>query len=653
MHPAREPLCSRAVSFLVYPHSMRRFVSVAVAVVAVAGCGNRTPTTPAGPPADAASVVLVTIDTLRADRVGAYGWRAARTPAIDTLAAAGARFARAYAAAPITLTSHATLITGVNPPRHGARHNGMQVRSDVPTLATVLREKEFATAAFIAAFPLDHRFGLNRGFDTYSDALPRGPDGRLLNERSGRAVVDEALEWLRSHTQERRIFLWVHLFEPHAPYEGNGSPADARRRSVSDRYDDEIASADAQVGRLIEGLAGRRASTLIVLAGDHGEAFGEHGEVGHSVFVYDTTLRVPLVIAGPRVRPGAQIDEPVSLVDVMPTILELMGLQPSSTDGISLVYTFDRQAVGDRHAKAPQRRLLYAESFAPLLDFGWSSLRSVRVGEDKYIAAPRPELYDVRGDAGENLNVVATKPEVARALAPLVDKWSAAELPDDSKLAPANDQATARLRSLGYLASSGRKTAAPRADPKDRIALAARIAEITSGELQGDALRASLERIVREDPSNGQMQMRLGFVLQESGECVRATRHFEAAIAADVPSAEPRLGLAECLAGAGRVDAARRVLEAADRIEPGNPLVAANLGMLALGDGRTPEAIERLRSALSLAPDFHQARFALARAYGRAGRRSDAAREARELLARLPPAAPQRSEVERLIAALQ
>jgi arylsulfatase A-like enzyme/Flp pilus assembly protein TadD len=631
---------------------MRRFVWVAVAVIAV-GCGSQTPTTPAEPPADAASVVLVTIDTLRADRVGAYGWRAARTPAIDTLAAAGSRFERAYAAAPITLTSHATLLTGVYPPRHGARHNGMQLRSDVPTLATVFRDKGFATAAFVAAFPLDHRFGLNRGFDTYSDALPRGPDGHLLNERPGKAVVDEALEWLRSHTQERRIFLWVHLFEPHAPYEGNGSPADARLRSVSDRYDDEIASADAQVGRLIEGLARRRSSTLIVLAGDHGEAFGEHGEVGHSVFVYDTTLRVPLVIAGPRVRAGVVVDVPVSLVDVMPTVLELAGLRLPSTDGISLSYAFDRQAVGAPHAMPAQRRVLYAESFAPLLDFGWSALRSVRAGEDKYIAAPKPELYDTKGDAGEHRNLIDTRPEIARSLAPIAEKWSGTELPAGNSASPANDQTTARLRSLGYLASSGHKPRAPRADPKDRIALAARIAEITSGELQGDRLRASLERIVRDDPSNGQMQMRLGFVLQEAGECARATRHFEAAIAADVPSAEPRLGLAECLAGTGQVEPARRLLEAADRIEPGNPLVAANLGMLALGEGRAPEAIERLRSALSLAPDLHQARFALARAYGRAGRRGDAVNEARELLARLPPAAPQRSEVERLIAALQ
>jgi arylsulfatase A-like enzyme/cytochrome c-type biogenesis protein CcmH/NrfG len=624
-----------------------------VALVITAACGGTTPPVVRdGPPADVVSVVLVTIDTLRADRVGAYGWRLARTPAIDGLAAQGARFERAYAAAPITLTSHATLLTGVDPPRHGARHNGMQVRNELPTLATVLRNGGFATAAFIAAFPLDHRFGLNRGFDVYSDGLPRASDGRLLNERPGKAVVDDALAWLSAHAQERRIFLWVHLFEPHAPYEATASMAGTGPRSVSDRYDDEIASADAQVARVIAALGPRRASTLIVLASDHGEAFGEHGEVGHSVFVYDTTLRVPLVLAGPRVRAGARIDDSVSLVDVMPTILELVGFQRPATDGQSLVKSFDLRAVGAAREQPVRERLLYAESFAPLLDFGWSSLRSVRVGEDKYIAAPKPELYDLSADAGETRNVVATKAEVARSLGAQVDRWSAAELPAGSE-STANNEAAARLRSLGYLSSSGRKPPAVRADPKDRVELAARIAEITSGEVQGPRLRTALERIVRDDPSNGQMQMRLGFVMQEAGDCRGAVPHFEAAIAADVPSAEPRLGLAECLAAEDRRDAARRVLQAADRIEPGNPLVAANLGMLALDEGRTSEAIDRLRAALSLAPDLHQARFALARAYGRAGQRADAAREARQLLARLPPDAPQRPEVERLIAALQ
>jgi len=623
-----------------------RHVCILTIVVAIStACQRAMPPVASETPTGARSLVLVTIDTLRADRVGAYGWRQARTPAIDAIAARGALFERVYSAAPITLTSHASLLTGVYPPRHGARHNGMRVRDDVPTLAGVLRERGFATAAFVAAFPLDHRFGLNRGFDTYSDALPRGPDGRLQNERPGRAVVDDALSWLRTRSPQERLFLWVHLFEPHAPYEADPARPGSGSRSVSERYDDEIARADLQVARLMDGLASRRASTVVVVASDHGEAFGEHGEVGHSVFVYDITLRVPLVMTGPGVRAGVRVSEPISLVDVVPTVLALVRVDGPPVDGKSLVPTFEGRPIG--------KRLLYAESFAPLLDFGWSSLRSVRLGDDKYIAAPKPELYDVGHDASEARNVISSNPAMARSLARQVDGMSSAELPDADTSRAADKEASARLQSLGYLASSTRKAAAVRADPKDRIALAARIAQVTSGELVGPALRTALERIVHEDPSNGQMQMRLAFALQESGDCRGAMPHFEAAVAAAVPSAEPRLGLAECLAADGRAEAARRALLAADRVEPGNPLVAANLGILALGEGRTPEAIERLRAALAQVPDLHPARFALARAYARAGQRGDAAREARELLRRLPPRAPQRSEVERLIAAVQ
>jgi arylsulfatase A-like enzyme len=672
--------------------------------MAAAGCGGSqrepsatsatrgTPaerTAPAGEHARPNGVVLITIDTLRADRVGAYGWRAARTPAIDALAARGVRADRAFAAAPITLTSHASLLTGLYPPGHGARHNGMRLRSDVPTLATTLQARGFATGAFIAAFPLDRRFGLDRGFDVYSDRLPRGADGRPLNERPGRVVVDEALAWIGTMSAGRPFFLWVHLFEPHAPYEADpafgSSPA---TRSVSDRYDDEVARADTQVARLVQAVAPRAASTLFIVTGDHGEAFGEHGEVGHSVFIYDTTLRVPLVFAGAGVDARAAaggtatassaIAEPVSLVDVVPTVLELLGLSAIEGDGMSLVPALSGARAGSSGRGDASggigARTLYAESFAPLLDFGWSPLRSLRVGNQKYIAAPKAELYDVAQDSAETHNLLAERPAVAKDLAARIDRIAPADLPSaaagsganranrgagkDGAAAATDREAEARLRSLGYLASSGAATganvpASARPDPKDRVELASRIAEVTSGELHGPALRAALERLVRDDPRNGQMQMRLGFVLQEGDACPAAVPHFEAAIAAGVPSADPGLGLAECLGAVGRVDAARRALVAAERVEPGNPIVSANLGMMDLQEGQLASAIDRLRKALAVAPDLHEVRFALARAYGRAGQRADAAREARELLARLPPDAPQRSEVERLLAVVQ
>lgn len=615
-------------------------MAVAIAALAI-GCGGppASPSPSASRPID--GVVLITIDTLRADRVGAYGWRAARTPAIDGLAARGVRAERAYATAPITLTSHASLLTGLYPPHHGARHNGMRLGPNIPTLAELLKARGFATGAFVAAFPLDRRFGLHRGFDVYSDALPRGADGRPRNERPGRDVVDEALVWLATHAASP-FLLWVHLFEPHAPYEGEGAS-----RSVSDRYDDEVARADAQVARVVRAVEPRAASTLVVVASDHGEAFGEHGELAHSIFVYDTTLRVPLVIAGAG-GAGRVIAEPVSLVDIVPTMLDLLKHPAAETDGVSLA--------GALSGGALARRSIYAESFAPLLDFGWSPLRTVRDGDDKYIAAPKPELYDLARDPGETKNQLAERAPVGQTLAAQVERFSPPVLPivkDDGT----DLEALPRLRSLGYLAGSTRapvaRDASARPDPKDRIELAARIAEVTSGELQGAALRTALERLVRDDPRNGQMQMRLAYVLLEAGACREAVPHFGAAIEAGVPTAETYLGLGECLGALGRRDAARRALTAADRVEPGNPIVAANLGLMALEDNRVPDAIRYLRGALERTPELHQARFALARAYGRAGQRADAAREARELLARLPPNAPQRTEVERLLAALQ
>ncbi|MCX6549675.1 MAG: sulfatase, partial [Acidobacteria bacterium] len=304
-------------------------LALAAAVIAVLalfpGLRGGGPEQPVAPASAVRTVVLITVDTLRADRVGAYGWQAARTPAIDGMAGRGTRFERAFAAAPITLPSHASLLTGLYPPGHGSRHNGMRVRPGVATLATVFKEDGWATGAFVGAFPLDRRFGLDNGFDRYGDRMPRGTDGRLLNERPGTMVVDEALEWL-STVGDRRVFLWVHLFEPHAPYEPDPARgAGGGKLPAPVRYDDEIARADSAVGRLLAGLGDRAATAVLVLAGDHGEAFGEHGEVTHSVFLYDTTLRVPLIIAGPGI-PSARVmtRDDVSLVDVLPTLVALL-----------------------------------------------------------------------------------------------------------------------------------------------------------------------------------------------------------------------------------------------------------------------------------------------------------------------------------------
>lgn len=633
----------------------RRVVGIAAGlVVAAAGAsvllsslrGAGTGAPPASP-AGTRSLVLITIDTLRADRVGAYGWAAARTPIMDGIAARGVRFRRAFAAAPITLPSHASLLTGMYPPGHGSRHNGMKARAGVATLASVLHDQGWATGAFVAAFPLDRRFGLDRGFDRYGDRMPRGVDGRMLNERPGREVVDEALDWVKA-AGARRVFLWVHLFEPHAPYEADPARGpEGWRLPASTRYDDEIARTDAEIGRLLAGLGARASSALVVLAGDHGEAFGEHGEIAHSVFLYDTTLQVPLVMAGPGMgpRPSAP-DTAVSLVDVFPTVMDALGLPKRDVDGVSLMPLLRGETLSARD--------LYAETFAPLLDFGWSSLRSVRSGPWKYIAAPAPELYDFVSDSGEARDARQGREAIARDMAARVAKYSGPELP----AAPSGEQpdleARSRLGALGYVAVNPVDArGGSRPDPKDRRELAARMAQVVTGELQGPALRSALEAIISEDPRNGQAQMRLGYALVETGDITQAERHFRAALAASMPTADVHLGLALCLASTARREEAVAALMEARRVEPGNPVVDANLGGLALDAGDLPRAIEYLGSALEIDPGLHQARFNLARALARAGRREEALKEALTLLVRLPPQAAQRSEVQRLVDALR
>ena len=481
---------------------------VLILIVLAASCRESSP-----PPSPAArNLIVFTIDTLRADRVGAYGDSSARTPTMDDLARTGVRFTQAFAVAPITLTSHASIMTGRYPPGHAARHNGIRMSADVPTLAEALGRAGFATGAFVGAFPLDRRFGLQRGFTAYGDRMPPGQPGRPANERPGRDVADEAIAWLNQH-RSSRFFLWVHFFEPHAPY-GNSSDG----RPIAARYGDEVAEADLQMRRVLDAAGDSRSSTLVVATGDHGEAFGEHGEVAHSVFVYDTTLRVPLIISGPGVS-HQQVDTPVSHVDLAPTLVRLLGLPAMDADGIDLTSVLNG-------VTAPAREL-YAESFAPLLDFGWSPLRAVRADGWKFIEAPRPELYAVGQDPGERRDLATTDASRVEALRARLKRYGSAALTPESLLPMKTDaEARARLRALGY-ASGDPSTSATRADPKDRRDLAAQLARINSGELGPKELEGALRDIIRLDPRNPQAHLRLGYVLVESGRCPEAVRHFQ------------------------------------------------------------------------------------------------------------------------------
>ena len=614
------------------------------ALVISTALGCRTQPQPPPQPAIAQSVLLITIDTLRADAVGAYGG-AAPTPALDALARDGVRVDRAWTTAPITLTAHASMLTGLYPPAHGSRHNGIAAAANVPTLAESLKAAGFATAAFVSAFPLDRRFGLARGFDVYDDELPRDGNGRPLNERAGADTVTRASAWLADHRQGR-FFLWVHLFEPHAPYGNPGAPGTARERYASD-----VAIADREAGRLIASLQDAAATTLVIATADHGEAFGEHEEIGHSIFIYDTTLRIPLLLRGPGVPAGTVVKGDASLVDLPSTVAALTGTPPIKSDGVSLTAAFGAAPIAARP--------IYAESFAPLYDFGWAGLRAVRNRGWKYIAAPKPELFDTGADPQEKVNRVVSEPARANDAERLVSAWSPAEpgliAADQPGASTASPEVAARLRSLGYASggSARPKGGAPRSDPKDRIAIASQMALVTSGEVTGEAMVKTLESILQADAQNPQAHLRLGYAELDRGRCNRAEPHLRFALQAKVPSADAGLGLAGCLLQRGDQAGAAAALADARRAEPGNPIVAANLGLLALQRRDFPTAISELRAALATDPLLLEARFALARAMASNGDRQGALLEATQLLAQLPQNAPQRSEVERLITALR
>src|SRR5438093_12246839 len=396
------------------------------AVLVSVGCRERAaPVAPAARP----NVLLVTIATLRADSLGCYGRAAAATPTMDALAGRGVRFATAVAHVPLTGPSHASILTGRTPLGHGFRDNGGYVLlPHAKTAAEQFRQAGFRTAGFVSGFPLDRRFGFDRGFDTYDDHLPRGNDPRRTPyvERLGDATTDAALRWLAGPAPPSGapFFLWVHYYDPHAPYEPPGTLAQ-RFRTAPD--DGEIAFVDVQLARLLraldEGEPGRLGRTLVLVTADHGESLGEHGEGTHGLFVYDATLRVPWIMAGPGLDPGRVASTVARGIDVLPTLLDYAGLAPApGIEGRSLRPAAEGREMSDAPA--------YAESLYAEREFGWAPLHAWRTARFKLIDAPRPELYDLDADAGERTNRVAELPDRAAELRrPLQAALSASATP--------------------------------------------------------------------------------------------------------------------------------------------------------------------------------------------------------------------------------
>ncbi len=455
------------------------------------------------------SVVLVTLDTTRADHIGTYGGRSVPTPNLDRVAREGVRIEEAVSQVPLTLPSHASILTGRYPASHGVRHNGIyRLRDPEETLAERLRAAGFQTAAFIGAYVMNRQYGTGQGFDHYDDITVNryqgGRDNLYEAQRTADEVNGRISEWL-GRRPDGRLFLWIHYYDPHLPY----SPPEKPGRALSGTgYDREISYVDACFGDLL-GILGRHGlldRSLLVVVGDHGESLGEHREISHGIFLYDGAVHVPLLIRAPGLVPrGRTVKGPVELVDVAPTILDLLKLEPlPSAQGRSLA-----ERIGGTPPAENARA--YAETLMPRIDFGWSELRMVRTGRYKYIQAPRPELYDLKDDPRETKNLLADQPAIAEDMASRLSEWVGFTenqgATEGSKKALTSEE-EAMLRSLGYLGGGPTEVASSGAiglpDPKDRIEegmLLTQARDLLAAGHAEEALRV-FDVLIRRHPTN-------------------------------------------------------------------------------------------------------------------------------------------------------
>jgi arylsulfatase A-like enzyme len=539
-------------------------------------------------------VVLVTIDTLRADHVGSYGAAHAHTPHLDTVAAEGVRFEVAVSPAPLTLPSHASLMTALDPPDHGVRHNAIHRLGDgIPTLAEHLDAAGYFTAAFVGSLVLDRRFGLARGFDVYDDAMVGRVSAKVgFAERPADRVVDAALAWLDGAPD--RFFLWLHFYDPHANYK---PPPGFASAFASRPYAGEIAFTDAQLGRLVRELRGRwpGGGTLLVVTSDHGESLGEHGEATHSYSIYDATQLVPLLMSGPGVPRGREVASPVRLVDVAPTLLALAGADPlPEVAGRDLRPLIDGSEADERAA--------YLETLATRIDYGWSPLLGLRTERFKYIRAPRPELYDLRDDPAERRDLAAAEPEVAARLDRLLSQRvgaSAAPRAEPRLAVGLTEEDRARLRSLGYVvpvaaAAATRFDEVGGPDPKDEIALLQLLVEAQK-DVEAGRLTSALERLADVgDAGTAALAMRAAIAVA-TGDHALAERDARSVLGRQPDRPDILIILGRALAGQGRLRGARAAFEAALLLDPGSPTANTYLG-------RVTEALDRPAAAADALP---------------------------------------------------
>jgi arylsulfatase A-like enzyme/Flp pilus assembly protein TadD len=571
-------------------------VGVIAAVVAGAWWWFRPPTFALPPPNPDMNVVLVTIDTLRADMLSCYGGPVP-TPNLDALAAHGARFTFAHAHAVVTLVSHTTILTGLLPYQHGVRDNsGFRVPDGTVTAGTRFKAAGFSTGAFIGGYPLTKRFGLTPGFDDYDDQLPeeRGLVTFSMPERRADVVVSHAVDWIGR--QNGKFFGWVHVFDPHAPYT---PPPEFLARFPDHPYYGEIAFADHALGALFDKLATLPRPTLVIATADHGESLGDHGELTHGMFAYESTLHVPLIVAmiapgsltGPTAR-ATTVDAPVTHLDLLPTMLDAVGLPSDpSLKGESL-----REVIRTDREKA---RPSYFEAMTFNLTRGWAPLRGVLVSRSKYIDLPIPELYDLRPDPAEQSNLAPTEPD---RLPPLRDALRGFNVAVPNQPQAETAEVVAALRSLGYgssrAAPKGSYTAAD--DPKTLVTIDHEVhvaQDLYEHGQPGEAIDR-LSRVVGAHPALADACLYLAYAQWETGDEPDAIKTLETAIANHVTDANVPIRLGIYLAESGTDPG--RAIRLLEHLPPTDIDVLNGLGVAYVDAGRLDDALATFRRILKL-----------------------------------------------------
>ncbi len=595
------------------------------------------------------NLLFVTIDTLRTDRLGSYGSDAGYTPHLDALASEGVRFDNLFAHVPVTLPSHASIFTGRYPNEHGVHDNGaFRLDDDVPTLASELRAAGYATGAFVAAFVLDARFGLNQGFDLYDDYY--GEKRSFLSfsplERRASAIVEPAGRFIRQ--AEKPWFAWLHLFDPHAPYDAPAGFANA-----SDPYGAEVAYTDSVLGEFLGGLdeEGRLDDTVVVVLGDHGEALGDHGEKTHGTFAYNSTLRVPGILwAGDALAPRV-FDRAVRHVDVMPTLLDLLGVEaPTAMSGQSL----RPYLAGEPYEPPPT----YFEALNVHLTRDWAPLRGVVQDGYKLVSLPIPELYHLEDDPTERRNLYADEPDVARKLEQTLSRLSGGDSAAPAEAQLPDRETMERLRALGYVTApvaNRKSTYTDEDDPKKLIEVSNAYDTVT--ELFGDGRVPEavpiLEDILIRQPRSSTAYQGLAYAHYQLGGVQESVAVLERGVAAgvqepallgmlgayllDIGQVEKAAGLLEALIATepdyveahnylgiaygrlGKFDDARRELERVIELDPSSAASYNNLGSLAFMQGDLEGAVAALTRALTFDPGNANTLNGLGAAYARSG----------------------------------